>query len=182
MAWSAPMTAVTGSVFSASQWNQYVRDDLGVSEVAVAVTAGSLIVTTGANTVTERTPDVGYIYAVETTTSTSYTDLGGNARPSVTVTSGTKAVILIGAQMANTNAGLGSRTAFAVSGASSIAASDTDSFYTESGNANDGMQGSWATMLTSLTGGSNTFTLKYRTTAGGGTSSFGHRHIAVIPF
>ena len=41
MAWSSPFTAVTGNVFTAAQWNQYARDNLLVSEAAVAMTAGT---------------------------------------------------------------------------------------------------------------------------------------------
>lgn len=175
------MTAVTGNVFTAAQWNTYVRDNLNVTEAAAATGSGNLIVSTAANAMTTRTPQVDFEGRFEATAGTSYADLA-TAGPAVTVTSGTKALIMLGAKVHNTNAGLGSRTACTISGATSSSASDTDSYYAESGNANDGFQGTWVYINASLTSGSNTFTLKYRTTAGGGTSTFGHRLIAIVPF
>src|SRR5690606_12967068 len=41
MAWSAPMTAVSGSVFTAAQFNQFVRDNLNETAPARATTAGA---------------------------------------------------------------------------------------------------------------------------------------------
>lgn len=174
------MTAVTGNVFTAAQFNQYVRDNLNVTEAAVASTAGNLLATTAANVLIERSPQVGYTGTFEATTNTSFVDLATTG-PAVTVTSGTKCLVFLGAQVSNSNAGLGSRVSAAVSGATTAAAADANSYYAESGNVNDGFQGTWCAIFT-VTAGSNTFTLKYRTTAGGGTSTFGHRLIAVTPF
>lgn len=181
MAWSAPMTAVTNTVWTAAQFNQHVRDNLSVTEAAVAQTSGSLIVSTAANALTYRTPQVTFLSRFEDTASTTYGDLA-TAGPAVTVTSGTKALIMLGGQVTNNTAGLGSRIGVTISGATSSSASDTNSYYAEAGNTSDKFQGTWVYINSSLTAGSNTFTLKYRTTAGGGTSTFGHRLIAVTPF
>lgn len=181
MAWTAPMTAVTGVVFTASQFNQHVRDNLNTTAPAVATTAGRILVTTGANAVIERQGDVGYDGTNDTTATTTFTDLS-NIGPAVTVTTGTKALYSVGVQASNNTAGLASRAGVAFSGATSSAATDSNSFCMESGNANDACQGSWVTITTSLNAGSNTFTMKYRTSAGGGVSTFDHRLIAVVPF
>lgn len=181
MAWSAPMTATTGNVFTAAQFNQYIRDNLLVTEGNIAAAPGSLLVATATNVVNYRTPDVAYLGTFESTTSTTYTDLG-TVGPTITVTTGTKALLMIGAQVANTNAGLGSRVGVDISGATTTAAADANSYYAESGNNGDGFQGCWVTINNSLTGGSNTFKTQYRTTAGGGTSTFGHRLVAAVPF
>lgn len=175
------MTAVTGNVFTAAQWNSNVRDNINETEAAKASGSANLIVSTAANALASRTPQVDFEGRFEDTATTTYTDLGTSG-PVVTTTSGTKALIMLGAYVRNTNAGLGSRVAVTISGATSSSASDTNSYYAESGNANDGFQGTWVYINSSLTAGSNTFTLKYRTTAGGGTSTFGHRLIAVTPF
>lgn len=180
MAWTAPMTAVTGVVFTAAQFNQYIRDNLLMTAPAIATAAGRMIVTLGSKIVGERVPTVDFIGTSQDTATATYTDLG-TVGPAVTVTTGTKAFVIMGSFQSNTNAGLGNRMSVAVSGATTSAASDTNSFGTESGNADDGFKGTYATIMT-LTGGSNTFTAKYRTTAGGGTSTFSSRLVAVIPF
>jgi len=180
MAWTAPMTAVTGVVFTAAQFNVHIRDNLLVTAPAIATAAGRLIITLGSKIVGERIPTVATVSTGQSTTSTSYVDLG-TVGPVVTVATGTKAFVIMGSFQQNTNAGLGNRMSVAISGATTTAASDTNSFATESGNADDGFKGSYATIM-ALTGGNNTFTAKYRTTAGGGTSNFSSRTVAVIPF
>lgn len=181
MAWTAPMTAVTGNVFTAAQFNQHVRDNLNTTAPAQATTAGRILVATGANTVTERNPSVGYLEDEESTATTTYVDLA-TVGPAVTVTTGTKAMITTGAGCSNNTLGLASRVAVAVSGATTIAAADADSYLEESGNVSDQFQGTWTYITTALNAGSNTFTNKYRTSAGGGTSTFSRRLVTVVPF
>jgi hypothetical protein len=181
MAWSSPMTAVTGNVFTAAQFNQHVRDNLNTTAPAVATTAGGIIVTTAANVVIQRTPQVAFVGTDESTATTTYVDLT-TLGPAVTVTSGTKALVTIGGGASNNTIGLASRIAAAVSGATTIAAADADSFLIESGNVSDHFQGTWTYITTALNSGSNTFTAKYRTSAGGGVSNFDNRLITVTPF
>ncbi len=181
MAWTAPMTAVTGNVFTAALFNTHVRDNLLVTEAALATEPMGLLVATGSHSVAFRIPLVEYIGDYDTTVGTSYGDLTPFG-PSVYADHGTKVLISFGCDCANDTAGLGSRMSYDVSGANTIAASDTNSFYAESGNANDRYQGTWTFINDSMTAGADVFTAKYRTTAGGGTSSFGHRLMTVISF
>ena len=110
----------------------------------------------------------------QTTSSGSYTDLA-TAGPAVTLTTGTKALVIINAGV---TVGIADRgyASFAVSGATTIAASDAYAIYYEGYNP---QRGSAATRLTTLTAGSNTFTMKYRQT-GGGTLTADNRTIIVI--
>lgn len=179
MVWTAPLTAVTGNVFTAAQFNQHVRDNLNTTAPAVATGKANLIVTLGANIVGERSPGIGVVGTSQTTTTTTFTDLG-TVGPSVTVTSGTKALVTVGAAMSNGTAGLGARTSAAVSGSTTTAASDGQSFYMESPIAGDTFKGTWTSLLT-LTAGSNTFTQKYRA-VGGGTATIAERILWVLPF
>lgn len=181
MVWTAPMTAVTGVVFTAVQFNLHVRDNLNTTAPAMAATAGNLIVTTASKVVAERAPNVGYSGEAESTATTTYVDLA-TIGPVITVSTGTRALIMVGCEASNNTAGLASRMSFAVSGATTVAADDANSFLIESGNINDEYQGTWVFILTGLNSGSNVFTAKYRTSAGGGVSSFDHRLLAVIPF
>lgn len=174
------MTAVANTAFTAAQFNTYVRDNLNTTAPAVATTAGRIIVTTGLNSITERDPSVGFLSTSQTTTSTTFTDLATTG-PSVTVTVGVKAMVFIGSGCNNSSAGLGGKVSVDVSGANTQAASDTNAYYIESGNASDTFQGTWSTIFSPLTVGSTTFLLKYRA-VGGGTAAFNNRLVAIIPF
>ena len=115
--------------------------------------------------------------AVETnqsTTSTSFTDLA-TAGPAVTLTTGTKALVLIKATTYHGTANNSTYVSFTVSGASTVAAVDSKGFSVSSTNA-FGVGAGF--LITGLTAGSNTFTMKYRGDAG--TSNFLQRHISVI--
>ena len=112
----------------------------------------------------------------QTTTSGTYTDLA-TAGPAVTLTTGTKALVIVTCQISN-DASLGlASMGFAVSGATTIAAAQTTSL---SGRANaDFITQASAMYLVTLTAGSNTFTAKYQRLSLG-TSTFSNRVITVI--
>jgi hypothetical protein len=111
----------------------------------------------------------------QTTTSTSYTDLA-TAGPAVTLTTGTKALVIVSAHLTNSAEQRG-YMGFAVSGATTLAASDTRSLMRYiTANQENGM--SFAVILNGLTAGSNTFTAKYR--VGAGTGTFYNRDINVM--
>jgi hypothetical protein len=112
----------------------------------------------------------------ETTTSTSYTDLTTSG-PAVTITTGTKALVIVSGKLSHSTSQSDrwASMSFAVSGASTVAASNDYAF--EIPNVNP-FQGSFAYRIT-LTAGSNIFTAKYKAQAGG-TSTFSNRQITVI--
>ena len=115
----------------------------------------------------------------QTTASTTYTDLT-TAGPAVTVTipASGKALVTLTSLIDNTNADKDNFMAFAVSGNTTLAASDATALRW-SGKNGDGMQFSATYLVTGLTAGSNTFTAKYRTSAN--TATFTNRSIIVIP-
>jgi hypothetical protein len=111
-------------------------------------------------------------------TSGSYVDLA-TAGPAVTVTTGTKALVIVTSGII-ANSGDQGFMSFAVSGSTTIAASDANALQAIS-RSNDGNQilrASAATLVT-LTAGSNTFTAKYRF-PGGGVVEFLNREIFVM--
>jgi hypothetical protein len=114
----------------------------------------------------------------QSTTSTSFTDLA-TVGPSVTVTTGTTAVIVISCGLDNEASGRAPRVGFAVSGASTIAATSTQCLRLSNSGARSSMQSSVVYVVSGLTAGSNTFTLKYLSTDGG-TVSFVNRNVFVI--
>lgn len=112
----------------------------------------------------------------QTTTSTSYTDLA-TAGPAVTLTTGTKALVVVSCGLYNSAAN-STYMGFAVSGATTIAAADASAIEIGGSNGTVFVAASRALMLTTLTAGSNVFTAKYRVS--GGTGNFYNRAIVVI--
>ena len=113
----------------------------------------------------------------QTTTSTSYTDLA-TVGPAATITTGTKALVFITSNIDNqSNNGQG-HIGFAVSGATTVAAADTQALHYYSSGA-IALQYGAAYYISGLTAGSNTFTLKYRS-GNGSTQYFANRQITVM--
>lgn len=86
----------------------------------------------------------------------------------VTVTTGTKALVGLFGTLSNDTGGSFILLAYRVSGATTIAASDSSSLFYESSNANDQLRASAVFLRESLTAGSNTFTLQVRVNANTG--------------
>lgn len=175
MTWSAPMTAVAGATFSAAQFNQYVRDNLLETGPAKITAAGQILVGTAANTLAARTIADASISTQETTSSTSYTDLG-TVGPAATAVTGTQALVLLYTSAGNSSTGF-SAMSYAVSGATTISATDVSCIGGAWGTG--GGRASGVALVTGLTAGTNTFTAKYRVTAGTGT--YLNRRITVVP-
>ncbi len=172
------MTAVAGATFTAAQFNQYVRDNLNAVCTALATAASQIPVSTGANAIAMRTPATASVATSQTTTSLTYTDLA-TVGPSLTATTGTIAIVLFSAAMANSTANALTACSVAVSGASSIAASDAWGAYLDGNAASNFSRVGVAHVFTGLTQGINTFTMKYR--VGTITGSFQNREINIIP-
>lgn len=176
MAWTAPMTAVAGSVFTAAQFNTFIRDNLNECPAAKATTPGSIFATTATNQIAERIPQTATVATSQTTTSATYTDLATTG-PAVTVTTGSTALVSLYNANLNSSATVSSLMSYDVTGASSVAASDA----TAIGNATaNGTRETGTFLQTGLTAGSNTFTCRYR--VGSGTGTFVDRKIIVVPF
>jgi len=176
MAWSAPMTAVAGATFSAAQFNQYVRDNLNETGPAKVSAAGQLLVSTAANALAARTPGGQVVVTSQTTTSLNvYANLATTG-PTLTVTTGTQALVWFGCLISNSGA-FASRASVAVSGVSSVTANDQWALINIGTSAERMFS---AHLFTGLTAGSNTFTMQYDVgTASTGT--FANREMFVIP-
>lgn len=173
------MTAVSNSVFTSAQFNTHVRDNLNETGPAKATTAGRMLVTSGANSIAERVITESSVATTELTTSTSATDLA-TVGPSVTVTTGTTALVMWSCETTTDTPGQSALIDFAVTGASSRSATTATALkFTPSTNGYAHRAGTF-TIATGLTAGSNTFTLKYWTTGGGSTGFFALRRIVVL--
>lgn len=177
MVWTAPVTAVTGSVFPSAVYNQVVRDNLLQTMPALTTALGSFFATIGTHQLAERVPVSDYDSGASTVTSTTYTDLVAGVGPTVTCQTGTMAAVFLYSNQFN-SAGNAAWMALEISGATSQAASD--SFATQlQGTA--GQHAGAPFLIDTLTPGLNTFTAKFRVSTGG-TGTFSSRRIAVWPF
>lgn len=176
MAWNAPMTAVVGAVLTAAQWNANVRDNLLETAVAKATTPGGYFVATGVNALAERQIQYSFLSTAETTTSATYTDLS-TPGPAVTAVTGTQALVTWGAYFRSTADNTSGNMSFAVSGASTVAASASYRVIWDGHILNNSNTGERTYYITGLTAGANTFTTKYLASDG----TFGDRYIMVQP-
>lgn len=180
MAWTTPLTAVANVALTAAQWNASVRDNLTGTAPGIVTTASQYVVSTAANTIAARQAQGAEVQVSESTTSTSYVALI-TPGPAAAATSGTTALVSIGAKIQQATSSTESIASYAVSGATTIASSDTWAMSTQFPTAGtESHRMSVVRLQTGLTPGNNTFTMQYRVT--GGTGTYDRRILAVIPF
>ena len=124
--------------------------------------------------------DVGSVVTTESCTSTTYVDLA-TVGPSVTLTTGSRVLVIMSAAYAKTvNGGIGVVMGVVVSGATTVAV-PAGGYEASSDYSNSGfLYGlSRIFVLTGLTQGSNIFKLQYHITLGG-TFTFRRRKLAVF--
>ncbi|OII61222.1 hypothetical protein BJP40_06760 [Streptomyces sp. CC53] len=177
MAWTAPMTAVANTAFTAAQFNTHVRDNLLETAPAKATSGGGrFFASSDTNTIVERRIHQAQVLTSQSTSSTSYTNLSTSG-PTVTLTTGTHALVIVSAQFSNNTSDNSCFMSHEVSGATSISPNDDRSLRLQ-GTLN--YQGSHAFLWTTLNAGSNTFQAKYRVFSGTGT--WLNRRITVMAF
>jgi hypothetical protein len=153
---------------------------LTASTVATA-TGGITLIPSGIQTIYNGsawvcvTPVASRTDSSGTTTSTSYTvSLSGSpgTNPSVTLSTGTTAIIHVALSMSISSTASTAITSVAVSGATTAAAADNNSLFHNLTNAHY-----WSRIIvfSGLTAGTNTFTLNYRVS--GNTGTFDNRQI-----
>lgn len=123
------------------------------------------------------------IATLEATSSATYTDLA-TVGPSVTVDIGTsgRAIVMWGATISPSAAGTGGSVSFAVSGATTIAATNWAALLINEGTTGPQLGAAKVAFVDSLNPGSNTFTLKYQRLGVNANVSFFDRTIVVIGF
>jgi hypothetical protein len=112
----------------------------------------------------------------QTTTSGTFTDLA-TVGPSVTLTTGTTALVILTGRLSIASVNQAALMGFAVSGATTIAAADASCIYVDTRGAIDQTVQCTAIYQVTLTAGSNVFTAKYRSTTG--TATFVNRGLLV---
>lgn len=179
MAWTAPITVATNDILSAAQYNRYVRDNLLEMAPAKATSTGNIFTISDENEVQERKVSSDVVTTQGQTSSSTYADLS-TFGPMVTATCNF-AIVTISARMRNVNNdGRGVYASFGVSGATSIAAKDSWMISGNGVKAGNPNRVSASTIVT-LTGGANTFTMKYKVQPTYGPAQFEQRELTVIP-
>lgn len=128
------------------------------------------------------TPEQSTVTTDESTSSTTYTSLTTTG-PSVTVSlvTGQTCVVHIQAGMYSATSGDRMWLSYAVSGASTVAASDAVGFKVRAAGSNVDSTFSGADVYTATADGDHTFTLKYRFDSGTGPVHFLNRKIIALP-
>jgi len=181
MAYSVPLTAVSGTGLTAAQWNASVRDNILATAPAKATSEGGLIVTTGPNAVIQRTPKVDSVAAAENTTLTSFGDLpSGTVGPSVTVTHGTSALVLLHSRITANTVNVNTRAGFEISGSHTRGGSNDLALAFEPSVVGQDMNAGTGFLITGLTPGSSTFKMVYKVDSAA-TGTFSSRRLTVVP-
>lgn len=119
------------------------------------------------------------VNTAQTTASTTYTDLATSG-PAASVTTGVAMLVIVGCIASNGTGADGALMSAAISGATTVAASDNWCCGVTTIAANEKAAGSKAHIFTGLTPGVNVATAKYRADTGG-TASFNLRELIAIP-
>lgn len=166
-------TQLTGSLTKLSDGTSYL-----VAGTNITLTTGSSGAVTVAASVASSPITGSYIEAGGSTSTAVYADLA-TVGPTVTVNTNTSVVCYISAAVYPTTSAGNAFISFAVSGATTVAASDDNSVWTTTAYAFNTMRLATAVVITGLTPGSNTFTMKYKT-SGDSVETFYRRRIAVL--
>lgn len=179
MVWTSPMTAVANEIWTAAQYNTYVRDNLLETAPAKATTGniGAVFFNDTGNHIVERPFVTNYLTTSESTTSTSYTALATVVETSRILTSG--AIILLGSRVVNYTSGQQSFVSVRVidSGSTEVVAPADTKALGHTGTSV--VRGQSPPIAVTLSAGTYTFQMRHRVT--GGTGTFADRWIAVIP-
>lgn len=183
MAWTTLPTYTDGNVLTAAQLNA-IKDNINESAAAKVTTAGQVLVSTGPNALAARGLASNRVGGgSQTTTNAVFGDNLITVGPTVTLNTGSQALVTLTSFMANNTVGQGCYMAFAVSGATTIAATAERSLRLMSSNANERNRASAVVWQTGLNIGSNTFKAQYAvvTTTGANVGDWDEREIAVLP-
>jgi hypothetical protein len=178
MAWTVPMTFTANTVLTASQLNTHLRDNLLETATAKASTSSQIFAAEGMFRIAARTPSVASVGTSETTTSSEWVDLA-TPGPSVEVETGTRALIWMSCNTQNTSLGGGNNITYELSGDTERDPQYSTALRFDGVDEDDAMSFSMFDMNTTLTPGTNVFTMKYR--RGSGTATFSNRQICVWP-
>ena len=172
-----PSTTLGDIEYRSSTANTNTRLPIGTTGQVLTVSGG--VPAWGAAPSSSAANASALTTGTQTTTSGTYTGL--TTATAVTVTTGTKALVIITTEMSHATNSEQMWASWAVSGATTVAAADSRSVFTETPSTGTLPRVNTFTrgfIQTGLTAGSNTFTMQFK--VGGGTGSYGNRSISVV--
>jgi hypothetical protein len=170
-----PGTTLGDLAYSSATANTNTRLGIGSTGQILTVSGGVPAWATPSSGIPNN--DTSFVSGSQAVSGGSYVDLA--TVQSVTVTTGTKALVMFSAQYENGSSSLEAYMSFGVTGATTSAATDARASKLFTGAFAWVGTLSQAFIITGLTAGSNTFTTKYRM-QGGGSMGFNNRYISVI--
>jgi hypothetical protein len=173
------LTTTTGDIIYASAANTPARLGIGSSAQVLTVAAGVPSWATPAASIPAN--GTATVATSQTTTSDSFTNLTTSG-PAVTLTTGTKALVIVSAAITGGSGDANGIMSYAVTGASTVSNSDSNAaingdHYTD---AYPTQRRFSSASIVTLTAGSNVFTAKYRSSYSGNSVTFANREIIVI--
>ena len=171
------LTTTTGDMIYASAANTPARLGIGSTDQILKVSGGVPVWATPASAAPASATN--RVNTSQSTSSTTYTGLA--TAQSVTLTTGTKVMVVVSARLTGSTVQQ-VFASYAISGATTVSASDTWAIM----NAGDGMSGAkWPLQMSyvsyqTVTAGSNTFTMQFRSGQGGQDVTAENRQITVI--
>lgn len=179
MVWTAPMTAVAGTQFSAQEYNLFIRDNLNETAPGKMTAAEQYFTTTGSRKIGAWNIHDAFVSTAQTRTSTSYGNLT-TVGPTVTCTTGISALVWFAVAMSHSNANSQCSASVGVTGASSIKPNNHWRIIHDgkaAGNVTRTM--GMHRFAAELKPGENTFTVQYK--SNGSTATFSRRYLVVMP-
>ena len=175
-----PETTLGDLAYRSSTANVKTRLALGTAGQVLKVNSGATAPEWATPASAAPASATSYVSTNQTTTSSSFVNLA--TTQSVTVTTGTKALIAITLRSNNDTANNETYTSFAVTGASSVSEGigNNTIIHRQQGSGNNPVTVSGTFYLTGLTAGSNTFTLKFASGFPYNGAYFSDRVISVI--
>jgi hypothetical protein len=171
-----PSTTLGDVEYRSSTANTNTRLGIGTTGQVLTVAGGVPSWATPASA--SPASAVASVATGQSTTSDTYTDLTTSG-PAVTLTTGTKVLVIISAEEETSTTSVLAVMDYAVSGATTRSASDTTSLQIRSPGAGATISRASSASYITVTAGSNTFTAKYRK-SNSGTATFYNRQISVI--
>lgn len=182
MAWTTPRTWTDDEVITADMLNAQIRDNLMHCAPSIVQGTGGYPVSSGENQLSFRSTHRVVMEEAGTRSSTSYGDLSSPASegPTLTLTTGSKCLIIFGCDGRNDTAGASFFASLRVEGATSISPDDDWAIRVQTG-ANKRTQASQFMLFETLTPGENTFEMVYKI-GGSGTATILRRRMMAFPF
>lgn len=182
MTWAKNLDFTAADILTAAELN-HLADNLEETAPAKAVNVASYFVGTGPNSIGERRAELDVQNSNGTTTSSRWGDVipGDNPAPEIAdMLTGPSALVCVAARTSIDTVGAIGRVGYEISGATNKDPQNNRALVHEAGAANYQQRSALIVFDDRLTPGHNTFTTKYKTTAG--TFTVANRRMAVVPF